>query len=333
MENSNQIVPPHLNAEAYRTCTSGTGTQPYLDYIHINTGGTALVGCSELTGRYWKGGASICAKWSENKSKRTPKKDIYLSSGSAAGCFIENSNKVLLCEDSGALSIWTCNVDDAWNEWSEDMSVAEHDGAVLAVDCLDPGNQYVTVGDDGNIKVWDITDLICVRNYIAAHNKSIYGVSVRPQSGCSFATGSLDYYASLWDENVVKPVLDLAKNNCGIRCLQWLDENRLFFGDEAGTLTLIDVRNPEQATKLAEFPAAIHKICVQAECNRISVCCDNKILSVFEFHDDCNLKLIYENRSLHSNHIRGMAWDVDDRNVLHTVGWDSEIRTHKISTV
>ncbi|XP_039747314.1 methylosome protein 50-like [Pararge aegeria] len=332
MDNSNKIVPPHLNAEVYRTDTSGTSTQPYLDYIRINTDGTSLIGCSELTGRYWNGGASICSKWSDNKTRRPPKKDIYLTSGSADGCFIERSNKVLLGDDNGALSIWTCNADDAWDQWNEDMSVAEHDGGVMAMDCLTPGNEYVTVGADGNIKVWDISDLICARNYIAAHSKSIYGVSVRPQSGSSFATGSLDYYASLWDGNVEKPVLDLTRNDCGIRCLQWLDEYHLFFGDEAGALSLIDIRNPENVTKLTEFPAAIHKICVQPECDRVSVCCDNKILSVFEFHDDCKLNLIYENSNLHSNYIRGMAWDVDDKNVLHTVGWDGETKIHKIST-
>lgn len=57
------------------------------------------------------------------------------------------------------------------------------------------------------LQVWDIVDLICVRNYIAAHTKPIYGVSVRPNSDSSFVTGSLDYYVSLWDENISKPVL------------------------------------------------------------------------------------------------------------------------------
>ncbi|XP_032514058.2 methylosome protein WDR77-like [Danaus plexippus] len=331
MDNSNKIVPPHLNAEVYRTDTTGTSTQSFLDYIRIHNDGTLLVGCSELTGRYWNGGANIFDKAKQGKNVGSgTKKCIYLTSGTADGCFIESSNKILLCEDSGAVSIWN-NKDDAWKQWSEELSVAEHDGGVMAVDCLSPGKEYVTVGADGNVKVWDIIDLICMRNYIAAHNRPIYGLSTRPSSLTSFATGSLDYYITLWDENVSKPVLDLLKNDCGIRCLQWYDEEHILFGDESGVLSLIDVRNPENKIKLAEFPAAIHKINIQPACNRVSVCCDNKIVSVFNITDDLKLNLIYNNRNLHSNFVRGMAWDVDDRSLLHTVGWDGEIKTHNVT--
>lgn len=62
--------------------------------------------------------------------------------------------KVFLCEDSGAVSIWTRGEQqNAWNAWTEQLSVAEHDDVVLAVDVLDPGQNYVTVGGDGYAKV------------------------------------------------------------------------------------------------------------------------------------------------------------------------------------
>lgn len=61
---------------------------------------------------------------------------------------------MLLCEDSGAVSIWTTPEEkQAWQLWKEEKSVSEHDNAALAVDCLDPGKEYVTVGADGNAKV------------------------------------------------------------------------------------------------------------------------------------------------------------------------------------
>lgn len=50
------------------------------------------------------------------------------------------------------MSVWANN-DDVWKTWSEQITVAEHDAAALAVDCLDCGQEYVTVGADGNIKV------------------------------------------------------------------------------------------------------------------------------------------------------------------------------------
>lgn len=61
--------------------------------------------------------------------------------------------QVLICEDSGAVSIWSKTADNPWQEWMEDKSVAEHDDGALALDCLSPGKEYVTVGADGNAKV------------------------------------------------------------------------------------------------------------------------------------------------------------------------------------
>lgn len=328
MENSNKIVPPHLNAEVYRTDTTGTSTISYFDYIRLHPDGTMLVGSSELTGRYWNGAASIFLKSSADN--KTLRKDIYLTNGSADGCFTENSRKIFLCEDDGAVSIWSRIENDAWNLWNKDLSVAEHDGAVMSVDCLVPNIEYVTAGADGNIKVWDTVDLLCIRNYSAAHSKSVQSVSVRPHSQTVFSSGSLDYYVSMWDDNIDSAALDLFKNDCGVRCLHWFDENHLIFGDEAGFISLIDVRKPGEATKLIVFPAAVHKIVVQPECHRLSVCCDNKIVSVFGISEDLKLSLIYENRNLHSNFVRGMVWDNDDRNVLHTVGWDGNLKTHKL---
>lgn len=64
----------------------------------------------------------------------------------------------MICEDSGAVSVWVKNGDQqsAWSQWREDLSVAEHDNAVLAVDCLEPERLYATAGADGNVKVCSV---------------------------------------------------------------------------------------------------------------------------------------------------------------------------------
>lgn len=58
---------------------------------------------------------------------------------------------------------------------------------------------------------------------------------------------------------------DLVKNDCGVRCLKWVNENTVVYGDEAGVLRLIDVRYTEDVHTLTEFPAAVHKLAVQSE--------------------------------------------------------------------
>lgn len=59
--------------------------------------------------------------------------------------------------------------------------------------------------------------------------------------------------------------LDIAKNDCGIRCMQWLDGNKMLFGDEAGILKLLDIRNSDAPLKLTEFPAAVHRLACDAK--------------------------------------------------------------------
>ena len=55
--------------------------------------------------------------------------------------------------------MWS-NTNGVWNQWKEDISVAEHDNAVLAVDCLEPERLYVTAGADGNAKVCALNHLL-----------------------------------------------------------------------------------------------------------------------------------------------------------------------------
>lgn len=58
------------------------------------------------------------------------------------------------------------------------MTVSEHDDAVMAVDCLDPVNHYVTVAADGNIKVSTFFHRsVCKHleyDLIAKHTKNTY---------------------------------------------------------------------------------------------------------------------------------------------------------------
>lgn len=62
--------------------------------------------------------------------------------------------------------------------------------------------------------------------------------------------------------------------------------------------------------------------------DKVAVCCDNKIVSVCAINDNDEAKVIYHDRHLHSNYVRGMAWDRKGNNVLHSIGWDGEIITH-----
>lgn len=60
------------------------------------------------------------------------------------------------------------------------------------------------------------------------------------------------------------------------------------------------------------------------------MCCDNKIVSVCDLNDVTKVKVIYHDRHMHSNYVRSVAWDIKDNQMLHTTGWDGEIKSHNI---
>lgn len=82
-------------------------------------------------------------------------------------------------------------------------------------------------------QVWDIMDLVCVRNYVAAHSAMIYAVSVKPKSTSCFATGSMDQCVTLWDDKVERPVLGQSEK---VFCLKYL---KILFGNGFQMFTLL----------------------------------------------------------------------------------------------
>lgn len=61
------------------------------------TDGAVLIGCSELTGRYWKGRVNVYNSINDIKDLTLkPKNSINLACSSTDGCFVGDSNKVIL---------------------------------------------------------------------------------------------------------------------------------------------------------------------------------------------------------------------------------------------
>lgn len=328
MSELNGLVEPHLNSDLYKSFQGSTDTLPYLEYINIHSDGSLLIGCSELTGRHWKGYVYFFKSGTEIKDiVFKPKDAIRLAASTNDGCFVGNSNKVLTCDDTGAVALWL-NREFPPFSWVEDSVVHEHDDVVMAIDCLVPEETYVTVGADGHIKVWDVTEMLCVRKYESAHANIITGVSVKPESNTVMATASHDRTICLWDENILKPVQDVVESDCGIRCVKWLDEHTLIYGNEAGALCSVDVRNTSTINTLDTLFAPIHRVIVKPDKKHVAVCGDNKKVSVFDV-SRTKSELLYENNNLHSNFVRGLAWDVNDNDTLISVGWDHAVHSHK----
>ncbi|XP_050671215.1 methylosome protein 50-like isoform X2 [Leptidea sinapis] len=307
-------------------------THTFLDFLDIHDD-NMLVGGSDFSGRYWDGNIYVSTISQEGEiSTGNLEASINTIAGSADGCFLDNPQRIILCEDSGAIEVWSFVQDQ--NLWVQESHIEEHDSAVLTIGCLVPNNLYVTAGADENIKAWDVKQMRSTRDYRKAHSHVISQVAVQPGSSDVFVTGSLDHEVKLWDYRLQKSVSALV-NNDAVRCVQWLDEHHVMFGDEAGSLKLVDSRNIQdgKSTKtLHEFPVPVHKIEVERETKKMAVCCDNATILTFDASNKESLNIIYENSS-HRNFVRGLAWDTANKNVLYSSGWDGLVKKHIIPNI
>ncbi|RVE50122.1 hypothetical protein evm_005328 [Chilo suppressalis] len=69
---------------------------------------------------------------------------------------------------------------------------------------------------------------------------------------------------------------------------------------------------------------------IHPEGEKVAICCDNIIVTVCDILNCDNAKVIYHDRHMHSNYVRGLAWDLEESKTLHTLGWDGEIKTHHV---
>lgn len=65
--------------------------------------------------------------------------------------------------------------------------------------------------------------------------------------------------------------------------------------------------------------------------NRVAVCCDNKTLTAWEIIGEADIKNVYTNKNLHKGFIRDVAWDLNDKNILYSVGWDGMLYKHRLN--
>ncbi|PSN33289.1 hypothetical protein C0J52_20686 [Blattella germanica] len=192
---------------------------------------------------------------------------IDCETGVTDGKFLEDKQKVIVCEDSGAVQV--LGLSESAEEHSfhfESLnSVCEHDDSVLSVSVFPDKKYAVTGGADMNIKVWSIESLMSEHTYRPAHLHQVTCVCAQPEGGNSiFASGSYDGSALIWDTRNPKPAevawFDRTKQPTS---LSWhtTKNNILAIGTSVGEVSILDTRQLKiPLGKTACFNRPLHRL-------------------------------------------------------------------------
>ncbi|XP_012263031.2 methylosome protein 50-like [Athalia rosae] len=335
MESLQSDLEPHLNAEIYRNLTPAD-TPPTLDrhlqFILISKDIGAILGASDLTGRYWSG--TIWYFKDHSKIDRNnPTAARVMESGVCDAAALNETNKFVVGEDSGVIQILSINeMADTHTHELQCLGYSfDHDDSITSISTFDDNIRLVTTAMDYCIKVWDMVELYSTHSFSPAHTEIITCVQSQPKSSNVFASTSLDRDVLLWDLRQSKPAKSILKDaDSGLTAAAWNPDNEheIVIGDSDGKLLLLDVRQ-ESREPVFQSPKAlsrsVHRLLFnKTKSHQLAGCCDSTEVKVFDTSNEMNV--IYEDKR-HQHFVRGLAWD---DNSLVTASWDSTVAKHVI---
>ncbi|KAL1117005.1 hypothetical protein AAG570_004333, partial [Ranatra chinensis] len=228
--------------------------------------GSLFLGSSNLNGRYWIG--SI---WYFNSADDAPANDNSVTghscdSGVPTGKFLNSSQKVIVGEDTGTLTIYeltTYKNGDIY--FVPEVYSAQHESSILSLSFSRTKNKIISAGTDKSINVWDVESLSAVNRYCEAHTRPITSTAFCPEEdGVTFISCSLDGYALMWDSRNAKPASVLSKNkSCGFTAVDWRNTNEIAIGSQSGDVMIMDVRARSQLMSFSPIDRPVHKISFQ----------------------------------------------------------------------
>uniref|UniRef100_A0A1B6GR52 Uncharacterized protein n=1 Tax=Cuerna arida TaxID=1464854 RepID=A0A1B6GR52_9HEMI len=334
MEPNYLIDEPNRVAEVYRNYRPTVmpfEVEKRLDFIDISEEGYAILGSSNLSGRYWRGSV-----WYFKNASLAPRKEscatgIECESTVCDGKFIDAKKTIIVGEDSGAVTVYELiEEDDQPISFEGKNSRHDHDSCVLSISVSSDKSSVVTAGMDLCIKVWDTEELVPAHTYRCAHSHHIMNVAYSTEADSHvFASCGLDGAALLWDTRQPKPakvIVDDPKE--GLAALAWQrgDSNILIVGSVCGTVSILDVRTCSLLRQSSLFHRPIYKL-LSIEPSLLATCADSHEVIVLDPLTE-DLKVRYKDER-HTDFVRGLSFDKQSR-TLYSCGWDKQVISHAI---
>ncbi|XP_074640032.1 methylosome protein WDR77-like [Tubulanus polymorphus] len=310
--------------------TIPSSLEKHLDVLRINEEGGILIGCSALTGRYWKGSLWYYENLSDAPEPSLCTAVLPYNSGISDTQWI-TSSLVITASDSGSVGVY--NIRKEGRSFESEWELIEHDDRVTGVGVCANSTNAISVGADCNVKIWDIPAQQSINRY-RGHYDSISSVSCHAKEADVFLTASKDGHVILWDRRKMRPALRLDTSPLEYEptCVTWLpmSDNNYAVSDISGCLLVKDLRSADQSIHYSQPH--------QRSLSAIAFNPSNPSL-VATTSDDCTVVVtditsgdqVYKNSS-HTDYVKGCVWSNNQENIVTTCSWDSTIKMHYINS-
>eukprot|EP01038_Epipyxis_sp_PR26KG_P005191 gene5191-7225_t len=277
------------------------------------------VGLSRLDGNIWDGAVKLMDLNQGNEL------DTCLLESGVSDVKILNHNITITAQDDGNVGLFLINDEQTLTNIE---SISAHNDYVSGIAC-DPfkSNRFASVGWDGAIKLWDISDnngnsgdgrsSSLVNSINNAHYKQINGVSFNRSSNSIFATTGQDGLTRVWDyrSKLSSGCTMIFSLTCGGSCIQF-NEYNILCGTDAGEISVFDIRSNKNNNSDNSNNSNSNNNCFKSRVRRIysllsdenyfASCSDDTTIASFEISNDGSVKEI-ERIKVHDDYVTDFA--------------------------
>jgi len=238
----------------------------------------------------------------------------------------ENTDYVAAAGDDACVTLWLTSETGTQPK----AILKEHDDIVSSLATNPQQRDNIASGSwDAKIKLWNLGREESVET-LEGHFAAITCLEWHNSSEQLLFSSSQDTTAKQWDVrqkgcvstfHCQSPILTLQANP--------QDEHTLITGEEDATIHLHDIRKPGQATKLAvQHEDAIRRLCFSPHQPSLLACAsDDTTITVLDLSTRSTVARFVK----HTDFVRALAWDVDNRGTLFSGGWDKKVFSHVLN--
>jgi len=320
----------------------------HLEFMHFNSEGHMILGCSNLTGRFWIGSLWYYRDPSEAPSVEKALTGVDFDNGLVDGFFLDEKN-IIVAGDGGAVEqvmLSFSEEDDPNSSFfylDRIHSAQEHDDIITGIVLTADKSKLVTASYDKSFVVLEKESLRIVSRVSAAHTDLINTLAANPFNTNTIVTAGNDGKVLTWDlrkagNTEAKPTsMSCIYEDMSLKpsCLQFLpvNENYLLVGNQGGEIQLFDLRKPTDCiTKNTQMDKLITKIKFSPhDPKSFGVCCESTPLKIMQLNDNLSTIDVRYEDSRHEDFVRDVVWKPDiSSKRLYSCGWDHKVLTHNL---